>query len=758
MIEEGSGNYPEARENLESALQFVSKNNNFYAITIFYCNMARLHILNGEYLKAKELLLKARTYCEEFGYKYWLVMTELLEARIALETSTTPLRVVLRNLRKCYHDARDNNYIYIELNVLAMLVQTYSYLKATKYATQYFKLLKTKLGDVVKGAERVASQFLKKQYYYRKKDATDFAFLKVAPRKEVSKDLMVEQLYDLLRLSNVTRIKFFVEKTLKETISPHQFAIYLIDNNNNLSNFMEYQCHELISKSAKIPDHIYQCIFNNDILKVNIKGDHFLFVPLVIKSAKIGCLVISDDSELNYQKDEIDLMTALKLHLTAILVRVQEYTEMKQNRDLITKLMFASQEMMGIIDIAKLNLSLLSWCIDFTGSSRGFLLKKTFDGSLEIELALDSNKRFLSSNDMVSNNVLSDVQARKKHYFHHVSQKDKNIPAGGELDELVVQSIYAAPILLKNSEMYGIVYLDNYLDNTMKLTLNQEMMKLLFMQISAAVQNSLQYQNLVRRNIELGNLEKAKDCFAGIVSHELITPLTKLNSEISRLKNKIFYTPEEMQELLEKADRNVHHLTRTTESIMTLHRYNIVEKLSFSRIDLYEFGKKIKEESELIAKDRKMIIKFTIEENLPTVYFNWEAILKAVYNVLHNSVRYTKDFGTIEIVIRRSSFQTEKINDQQSIVFIIRDNGKGMPQYEIDRVFTKFSELNDLYSHHSGTIEYDSCGLGLGLSVTKRIIDLHHGKIWIKSEEDEGTVVNIALPMIKELDIEDNNV
>jgi two-component system sensor histidine kinase VicK len=284
------------------------------------------------------------------------------------------------------------------------------------------------------------------------------------------------------------------------------------------------------------------------------------------------------------------------------------------------------------------------------------------------------------------------------------------------------------------------------------------MMKLLFMQISAAVQNSLQYQNLVRRNIELGNLEKAKDCFAGIVSHELITPLTKLNSEISRLKNKIFYTPEEMQELLEKADRNVHHLTRTTESIMTLHRYNIVEKLSFSRIDLYEFGKKIKEESELIAKDRKMIIKFTIEENLPTVYFNWEAILKAVYNVLHNSVRYTKDFGTIEIVIRRSSFQTEKINDQQSIVFIIRDNGKGMPQYEIDRVFTKFSELNDLYSHHSGTIEYDSCGLGLGLSVTKRIIDLHHGKIWIKSEEDEGTVVNIALPMIKELDIEDNNV
>ncbi|MBN2829625.1 MAG: tetratricopeptide repeat protein, partial [Candidatus Cloacimonetes bacterium] len=408
MIDEGKGNYQEARENLKYALQYVSKNNNFYAITIFYCNMARLHILNSEYLKAKELLLKAKAHCEEFGYKYWLVMVEMLESRIALETQDIPLRLVLRNLRKSYHDARDNKYLYIELTVLAMLVQVYSYLKATKHATQYFRLLKTKLSEAVKGTNSVAANYLKKQYFYRKKDPSDFSFLKIASRKIISKDVLVEQLYDLLRLSNITRIKFFVEKALRETVSPYLFAIYLIDNNNNLTNFMEYQCKELISKSAKIPEHIYQSIFNNDILKINIKGDHYLFIPLVIKSAKIGCLVISDNSELNFQKDEIELMSALKLHLTAILVRVQEYTDMKQNRDLITKLMFASQEMMGIIDIEKLNLSMLSWCIDFIGSSRGFLLKKTFDGSLEIELALDSNKRFLNSNDMVSNSVLMD--------------------------------------------------------------------------------------------------------------------------------------------------------------------------------------------------------------------------------------------------------------------------------------------------------------------------------------------------------------
>ncbi len=756
MIFEAEGNYVEAEQQLNSALVYVKKQNNYYAVTIFYCNMARILIKSGKFLKAEELLVQVRSYCKEFGFIYWGVRAEMLEAQLNLATSETPIRIVLRDLRVTYQKAKTNRYIFLELTTLAMLVQIYSSLQATKNANQYFKLMKSRIDVITESCDSEIINFYKKHYFYRKKYLTELNFMEVAPRLQHDKESLVEQLYDLLRLSNVTRIKFFVEKALKETISPSHFAIYLIDKNNDLTAFMEYQCTELISSSVKIPEYIYKSINNNAITTVNIKGMHYLFVPLIIKSAKIGCLVISDEGELNYQKIELEMMQALKLHLTAILVRVQEYTEMRQNRDLITKLMYASQEMMGIIDITKLNLSLLGWCIDFTGSSRGFLLKKTYDGTLEVDLALDSSKKFLSSNEMVSHDVIAEVQSHKKFYYHHINQNEQRFDLDYDLDEFVVQTVYAAPILIKNNEIYGIVYLDNFLDSSTKLTVNQDMMKLLFMQISAAIQNALQYESLVQRNIALGNLENAKDCFAGIVSHELITPLTKLNSEVNRLKNKQYHSDEEKEKLLLKAEENIGHLTRTTESIMTLHRYNTVSTLKLTSNNLSEFCNHITEEAELISKSRKMIVKSTIEDNLPDVYFNWEAMFTAIMNIISNSVRYTKDFGTIEIVIRRSTFQTEKINDQQSIVFIIRDNGKGMPQYEIDRIFTKFSELKDLYSHHSGTIQYDSCGLGLGLSVTKQIIDLHHGKIWIKSEEDEGTVVNIALPMIKEMKTEDN--
>ncbi|HOH60510.1 MAG TPA: ATP-binding protein, partial [Candidatus Cloacimonadota bacterium] len=61
----------------------------------------------------------------------------------------------------------------------------------------------------------------------------------------------------------------------------------------------------------------------------------------------------------------------------------------------------------------------------------------------------------------------------------------------------------------------------------------------------------------------------------------------------------------------------------------------------------------------------------------------------------------------------------------------------------------KFYELNEIYAHKSGTVEYRSSGLGLGLATSRRIAELHGGDIWIKSKENEGTTVFVAIPIRK---------
>ena len=155
----------------------------------------------------------------------------------------------------------------------------------------------------------------------------------------------------------------------------------------------------------------------------------------------------------------------------------------------------------------------------------------------------------------------------------------------------------------------------------------------------------------------------------------------------------------------------------------------------------------IQQEVEILSRKRKMFIRLEVEKDLPKLRANWEAMHLMIYNVVLNAIRFTNDFGTITIGARRSAFQQEKIEGKETIVIYVQDNGIGMPEYQLKNVFRKFYELNEIYAHKSGTVEYRSSGLGLGLSTSKRIAELHGGNIWIKSKENEGTTVFITVPL-----------
>lgn len=115
-------------------------------------------------------------------------------------------------------------------------------------------------------------------------------------------------------------------------------------------------------------------------------------------------------------------------------------------------------------------------------------------------------------------------------------------------------------------------------------------------------------------------------------------------------------------------------------------------------------------------------------------------------HILINSIRFTKDFGTITLGARSSAFQQEEVEGNESVVIYIQDNGIGIPENELSKIFEKFYELGDIISHKSGSVEFKSGGLGLGLSIVKLIVELHNGKIWINSKENEGTTVFVSLP------------
>jgi len=292
----------------------------------------------------------------------------------------------------------------------------------------------------------------------------------------------------------------------------------------------------------------------------------------------------------------------------------------------------------------------------------------------------------------------------------------------------------------------GFLYLDNLGDSTREMYLNDEILALLIKQVSIAIKNALQYEYLLQQSSELNAFEQLKDEFMAIVSHELNTPLTSLQGYVSRLKRSLYADEEERTEILTKVDSSVKRLIMSVNDITTMNQYNLAKSLSKAPVKIGEILDLIHQEVQILSRSRRMQIKVELEKDLPAVKANWEALHRMIYNIVLNAIRFTNDFGNVVIGARRSAFTQEKIDNKESLVIYVQDNGIGIPQFQMKNIFRKFYELNEIYAHKSGTVEYRSSGLGLGLATSKRIAELHNGEIMVKSKEGEGTTVFIIIP------------
>jgi len=128
---------------------------------------------------------------------------------------------------------------------------------------------------------------------------------------------------------------------------------------------------------------------------------------------------------------------------------------------------------------------------------------------------------------------------------------------------------------------------------------------------------------------------------------------------------------------------------------------------------------------------------------LPTIEGDPRRLHQAFWNVISNAIKYTPDGGSITI-------DGEVIDS--TIHIWVKDTGVGIPPEELNRIFGRFYVLEDVAYHRSSKTDFKGGGLGLGLAVSKGIIEAHEGKIWAESQGyDEtalpGTTMHILLPV-----------
>ena len=236
-------------------------------------------------------------------------------------------------------------------------------------------------------------------------------------------------------------------------------------------------------------------------------------------------------------------------------------------------------------------------------------------------------------------------------------------------------------------------------------------------------------KRIKERTEEVEQLLKQKDEFINQLSHDLKSPLMPLTVLIPILEKK--ETDENKLEILKVLQRNVQYMRNIAVKTLELAKLNSPKtKFSLEKIDLNEEIKKIIKNKKTLFEDKKLEVKNNITKTL-IVNFDRLRLEELISNLLENSVKFSKDNGKIII-------DAEKEKDYAKIS--IRDTGMGMTKHQIKHAFEEFYKADQ--SRH------DFHSSGLGLTISKKIVEKHNGKIWIESPgSNKGATVFFTLPL-----------
>lgn len=225
-------------------------------------------------------------------------------------------------------------------------------------------------------------------------------------------------------------------------------------------------------------------------------------------------------------------------------------------------------------------------------------------------------------------------------------------------------------------------------------------------------------------------LELSRREFVANVSHELRTPLTTIKSysetllEIITDSTALTFT----NTILSETDR----MTRLVKDLLVLSSLDHVKEAVKTNFEISELLSDVVSTMQLVAREQGHRLSLEVENELPLFYGDRDKIEQLLYNIISNSIKYTPNGGKIEVIAAKV---------YTDVVIKVRDNGIGIPEKDLPRIFERFYRVDKARSRQRG-------GTGLGLAISQGIVEAHDGSISITSKYGEGTLVKISLPVL----------
>ena len=308
-----------------------------------------------------------------------------------------------------------------------------------------------------------------------------------------------------------------------------------------------------------------------------------------------------------------------------------------------------------------------------------------------------------------------------------VSKDPRHFTGAAQKTGLHIRSILGVPMTIKDKPV-GVLEALNKKGDAAFGAEDIQVLTTFANQAAVAIENARLVAALRRAYQRLDELDRRKSDFIAIASHELRTPLHLILGYASMLQEDASGAAKAQ---LDGVLKGAQQLRALIDDMINLQHVETGESIvSPSRFTAAELIQAVLGACKDMAKDKNHLIRIDLPDPNLALNADWEKTRLALNNIVLNAIKFTPPQGRIEIAGRLANGEVQ---------VSVADNGIGIPAKDLDRVFERFYQVEPHIARKHG-------GLGLGLAISRSMVELHGGRIWCESVEGKGSRFTFALP------------
>ena len=475
---------------------------------------------------------------------------------------------------------------------------------------------------------------------------------------------------------------------------------------------------------------------------VNIQNSA-MAVPLMIRGESIGRLGIQGDEEKPLSPEDHDFLRAVTEEIAEALeaARLFEETQasLAEQERLTGEMETVAQVSMAASTILETD-TLLQSVVDLAKGSFGlyhahvYLMDPTSRNTLFLKAGAGNVGRLMALEGRVININDNSLVARAARLRQGVLENDVRKTLDFLPHPLLphTRAEIAQPMVV-GDKLIGVLDLQSDRENAFTDD-DLQIHKILASQIAVAVQNASQYAEQVEMTTKLRELDQLKSEFLASMSHELRTPLNSIIGFADVLLEGLDGDlNERMEEDVSLIKQSGSHLRTLIGDILDMSKIEAGHmELRYESVDMFKMAEDIMATTQPLATEKSLKMFLNIEGTTGLVEADRTRMRQVFLNIIGNAIKFT-DKGSVTISISEKA---------EHLLIAIRDSGIGIKEEHIPIVFEQFRQIDGGLNRAAG-------GTGLGMPITKRLIELHGGSIWVKSVVGQGSTFYFTIPYMK---------